>query len=67
MNIRILFKAFLVGVVIFFAAGRARAETVNYTYDAAGRLVTAVYSSGVTIQYTYDKAGNLLQRSVTKK
>jgi YD repeat-containing protein len=66
MDIRRLFKVFLIGVVVFFAAGTARAETVNYTYDAAGRLVTAQYSSGITIQYTYDKAGNLLQRSVTK-
>jgi uncharacterized protein (TIGR03437 family) len=43
----------------------AAADTVNYTYDEAGRLTRAQYSSGKTIQYTYDKAGNLLRRLVT--
>jgi uncharacterized protein (TIGR03437 family) len=42
----------------------AAAGTVNYTYDAAGRLTQATYSTGSTIAYTYDKAGNLVSRSV---
>jgi uncharacterized protein (TIGR03437 family) len=37
---------------------------VIYSYDAAGRLVTIIYSNGSTISYTYDKAGNILSRSV---
>jgi uncharacterized protein (TIGR03437 family) len=41
-----------------FAAG------ANYTYDAGGRLIKAVYGNGTTITYTYDNAGNLLTRSV---
>ena len=40
---------------------------VTYTYDGAGRLTQAEYSTGVIIKYTYDKAGNLLSREVTKK
>jgi uncharacterized protein (TIGR03437 family) len=40
------------------------AAAVNYTYDAAGRLVKVDYFNGSTISYTYDKAGNLLSRSV---
>jgi YD repeat-containing protein len=40
------------------------AAAVNYTYDAAGRLVKVDYGNGSTISYTYDKAGNLLSRSV---
>ncbi len=41
------------------------AQTVNYSYDDAGRLVQASYPSGATISYTYDPAGNLLRREVT--
>ena len=37
---------------------------VNYSYDAAGRLITVSYGGGATISYTYDKAGNVLSRSV---
>jgi YD repeat-containing protein len=41
------------------------AQTVNYTYDNAGRLTRADYDSGTSIVYVYDPAGNLLSRSVT--
>jgi uncharacterized protein (TIGR03437 family) len=41
------------------------ADTVQYSYDAAGRLTTATYSNGTVIAYSYDKAGNLLRRSIT--
>jgi len=46
-------------------AGLALAQTTNYTYDEAGRLVRAVYPNGKSIAYSYDKAGNLLRRLVT--
>ena len=46
------------------AAGLA-AQTVNYTYDEAGRLTRVSYPNGATITYTYDTAGNLLSRQVT--
>ena len=39
----------------------ARAEMVQYTYDALGRIVTVTYSSGAVITYTYDAAGNRTQ------
>jgi YD repeat-containing protein len=39
------------------------AGTVNYTYDDAGRLTTALYD-GKEITYKYDKRGNLLQRRI---
>jgi YD repeat-containing protein len=42
------------------------AETVNYTYDGAGRLTRIDYASGVSISYSYDAAGNILNRQVTK-
>ena len=46
-------------------AGALAAQTVNYTYDAAGRLTGVSYPNGTTITYTYDPAGNLLSRQVT--
>ena len=39
-------------------------DTVNYSYDDAGRLIKADYGNGQSISYTYDKAGNLLSRQV---
>jgi YD repeat-containing protein len=39
------------------------AATVNYTYDAAGRLTQVNYGNGTVVTYTYDAAGNLLSRS----
>ncbi|MBA9848524.1 MULTISPECIES: RHS repeat domain-containing protein [Ralstonia] len=39
----------------------AVAGSVSYTYDALGRLATAVYNNGsttTTITYSYDAAGN---------
>lgn len=36
----------------------AAADTVQYTYDALGRLVQVVYPDGTKITYSYDPAGN---------
>jgi uncharacterized protein (TIGR03437 family) len=54
-------------LVVFFVAlaGWLHADTVQYAYDAAGRLTNVTYANGTIIAYTYDKAGNLLKRSVT--
>lgn len=49
--------------LLLLAAGLA-AQSVSYTYDAAGRLASASYPGGNTITYTYDRAGNLLRRLV---
>ena len=57
MKIAILLT--LAGLVSSFA------DTVNYSYDDAGRLIKVDYSNGQSISYTYDKAGNLLSRQVT--
>src|SRR5579885_2250321 len=48
-----------------FLAAQLTFAAVNYSYDAAGRLVRADYGSAGAIVYTYDKAGNLLSRVVT--
>lgn len=50
---------FIAAVMILVAASLA-AETVSYTYDAAGRLLRADYGAGKTASFTYDKAGNIL-------
>jgi len=40
------------------------AASINYTYDAAGRLIKVDYGNGSVITYVYDNAGNLTSRSV---
>jgi RHS repeat-associated protein len=41
------------------------AANVQYSYDAAGRLIKVDYGDGRTITYSYDAAGNLLKRERT--
>lgn len=55
----------LLGLFIAALAAGAAAtasETINYTYDARGRLVQVKHSgsvnNNVTANYTYDKADN---------
>lgn len=52
------------------ASGIAGAsETVNYTYDAKGRLITVAHSStinnNVVANYSFDKADNRINVNVT--
>ena len=53
------------GLFLLFAGSLAAQQTVQYGYDAAGRLISASYDNGTAISYTYDAAGNLLRRDVT--
>ena len=53
-------------LIAILCAVAATAQTVNYSYDAAGRLIRADYGDSGAISYTYDPAGNLLQREVTR-
>jgi hypothetical protein len=48
---------------LMFATAGLRAGTVAYTYDSAGRLLSANYGAGVTSAYAYDPSGNLLYSS----
>jgi hypothetical protein len=52
---------FAIALALASASEPARAETVQYTYDALGRMVTVTYSSGAVVTYTYDDAGNRLE------
>jgi YD repeat-containing protein len=57
-------KSLLVLFIAALAAGAAAtaSETINYSYDARGRLVQVKHSgtvnNNVTANYTYDKADN---------
>lgn len=55
---------FRLPLCLMLAAGLA-AQTVSYTYDAAGRLASAVYPNGKVLSFIYDPAGNLLRRQVS--
>lgn len=46
-----------------FALTGAQAGTINYTYDASGRLVAVDHGAGKSVSYAYDNAGNLIQFS----
>lgn len=56
----------VVGCITVLFAARGQADSVNYTYDEAGRLVRADYGGGGAIEYTYDEAGNRVSRKVTR-
>ena len=55
------------GCLLMFPVS-ARPETnTTYTYDALGRLISAVYTDGVatkTVTYSYDAAGNRVSVAV---
>ena len=55
---------FVTLVCTLFLVAPALAGSITYTYDDAGRLLTADYGNGSAIAYTYDNAGNLLARTV---
>ncbi len=47
------------------AMSPALGDSIDYTYDATGRLKSATYSSGQAVTYVYDRAGNRLSVSST--
>ena len=52
-------------IILTLIAAQIMFAAVNYSYDAAGRLVKIDYGSAGSIAYTYDKGGNLLSRTVS--
>jgi hypothetical protein len=61
--------ALAVAAVAGAAGAAAAAETLNYRYDARGRLVRVERSggpkSGAVTTYSYDKANNRTNRTVS--
>ena len=53
---------FKIGAIMLVAglvvAGPSLASSVEYKYDALGRLTEAKYSNGRQVTYKYDAAGN---------
>lgn len=57
-----VFAAACVAILLSLGVGpMARAQTVQYTHDALGRLTNAAYPDGTCLAYTYDAAGNRTQ------
>src|SRR5579863_1184497 len=52
------------GLLFVACAATLAAQTVNYTYDQAGRLIAVAYPNGSAASYTYDANGNLLRKVV---
>jgi YD repeat-containing protein len=60
----------VVGIAIGSVPALAIAtETINYSYDAKGRLIqvvrTGTINNGVTTNYTYDRADNRTNKTTT--
>ena len=59
----------IAGSLLVCSAAAHAAETITYTYDARGRLVTVARSgtvnNGRTTTYTLDKADNRLFKATT--
>jgi uncharacterized protein RhaS with RHS repeats len=53
-----LWAAMVTAAVVIASAARADTATTQYSYDANGRLTSALYSNGLCIQYSYDANGN---------
>lgn len=66
MVTRLLKRALLLSLLFLALTPLAAlGDEVTYTYDAVGRLLSAVYESGARIDYTYDAAGNCIEKTVT--
>ncbi len=62
MRASILTFAIAVGGCAFPAYA---AETIQYRYDALGRLIEVKVAAGKTRAYSYDAVGNRIQTAVT--
>jgi YD repeat-containing protein len=65
---RSIIAAALVTTALLSIAAEA-AETITYTYDARGRIVSVAHSgtvnNNVVTNYTYDKADNRTNKTTT--
>ena len=61
-SLRAIVASMAIAFVFYSTLGIA--ATVEYVYDALGRLIAVIEATGQTTRYTYDAAGNLI--SVTR-
>jgi len=54
----------IAAALVLAGAVTLAAQTVNYSYDQAGRLSSVIYPNGTTATYTYDASGNLLRKVI---
>ncbi len=52
-------------VLMFCIPHLTQGQSLEYTYDPAGRLIKATYPDSTTIQYCYDELGNRLCLEIT--
>lgn len=66
---RILRTSMILGAASAIATAAGASETVNYSYDARGRIKQATHSgtvnNGKSTAYNYDKADNRTSKSTT--
>ena len=55
----------LLPACLLMAVPGAWAQTITYTYDAAGRVTSAVTTGGHTVTYVYDANGNRTQKVIS--
>jgi YD repeat-containing protein len=55
---RSLINTGCITALLALPVSHAYGGSVSYTYDALGRLATAVYNNGIFVTYNYDAAGN---------
>jgi len=64
-----MLKRLILSGMLVASTGAVASETINYTYDARGRLVRVQRSgsvnNNVTANYTYDNTNNRIGRTVT--
>ena len=62
------FKIELAIALLLTSSAAAAAETIRYTYDARGRLITVARTGGpvpATTRYVFDRADNRSRKTTT--
>ena len=69
MTSRSIELALIAGAIALVPVLAMASETVNYSYDAKGRLVqiarSGTINNGVVTNYTYDRADNRTNKNTT--
>ncbi len=55
---KLILAVLLFGLISNYPSSLAASDSVSYTYDALGRLITITFANGTIITYSYDAMGN---------